>query len=138
MSTDPSLELQAAILAKLKADPQVSALVDGRIYDSVPPAPTFPYVAFGPVDVIEDDADCINAAAVYQQIDAWSRAVGFPEVKRVADAVRNALHGVDDETMPLPVNALVIFEHRQTTTFRDPDGLTNHSVLQFQASVERR
>lgn len=132
---DADLELQGLIISTLKADAGVAALVGQRVYDSVPLNAQFPYVSFGPSDSLEDDADCITGLNISQQLDAWSRAVGFPEVKRISDAVRAALH---DKDFALSVNALVFFEHRQTRTFRDPDGLTNHAALSFEASVERR
>ena len=69
------------------------------------------------------------------QIDVWSRAVGFPECRKLTDAVLNALHDAD---LPLPINPLVIFQHQQTRVMRDPDGLTSHAVMNFQALVERR
>jgi hypothetical protein len=137
MSIDCTLELQGAILAHLKADPAVSALVNGRIYDTVPPETQFPYISFGPVDDNEEDADCIYSSMVYQQIDVWSRDVGYPEVKRIAGAVRAALHDKEVE-LALTENALADIRHRQTTTVRDPDGLTNHSIMGFEALIERR
>lgn len=129
------LELQKEIVARLKADATVASLVNGRIYDSVPVGATFPYVSIGPVDSVEDDADCITGLEVAQQIDCWSRAVGFPECKKVVDAVRTALH---DYNFDLASNALVFFEHRNTRITRDPDGLTSHGILGFEAAIERR
>ena len=141
MAADPDLELQGAVVARLKADPVVAALVgDGvvvRIYDQPPPLPerVFPYVSIGPTDAMEDDADCIAGTDIVMQIDVWSRAVGFPECKRVSNAVLNALH---EAPIDLPVNALVVIQHQQTRTMRDPDGLTSHAAMNFQALVERR
>jgi hypothetical protein len=132
---DADLELQGLIVATLKASAGLAALVGDRIYDTVPQGAQFPYVSFGPSDSLSDDADCIEGLAVSQQLDAWSRAVGFPEVKQISDAVRAALH---DKNLALTVNALVFLEHRQTRVFRDPDGLTNHAAIAFEASVERR
>lgn len=132
---DADLELQGAIIAALKAAPDVVALVGPRIYDTVPDNPVFPYVSYGPVDILADDADCIETQDVFIQIDTWSRAVGFPEVKRLNDAVRAALHQND---LALPVNALVLLQHRQTRTLRDPDGLTSHGAISLEAFVERR
>jgi hypothetical protein len=129
------LELQGAIVTRLKADPAVTALINGRVYDSVPQGATFPYVTIGPVDSVEDDADCITGLEVAQQIDCWSRAPGFPEVKRIVDAVRAALHDYD---LSLTTNALVFVEHRTTRIVRDPDGLTSHGILGFEAAIERR
>lgn len=131
---NPELELQGAIVARLKADPAVMALVNGRIYDSVPQGAAFPYVTIGPVDSVTDDADCITGLDVAQQIDCWSRAPGFPECKKIVDAVRASLHDFD---LVLASNALAFFEHRTTRITRDPDGLTSHGILGFEAAVER-
>jgi Protein of unknown function (DUF3168) len=128
------LELQGAIVARLRADPAVAALVAGRIYDAVPQGAVFPYVSIGPVDSVDDDADCITGLEVAQQIDCWSRATGFPECKKIVDAVRAALH---DYPLALTTNALAFFQHRNTRIVRDPDGLTSHGILGFEAAVER-
>lgn len=132
---DVDLELQGMIITTLKASPDVVALVGDRIFDTVPLKAPFPYISYGPSDSIENDADCISGADVVIQLDAWSRAVGYPEVKQIQGAVREALH---DKPLSLTVNALVFLEHRQTRTFRDADGLTNHAVIEMLASVERR
>jgi hypothetical protein len=42
-----SLDLQKAVVARLKADAGVTALVGQRIYDRVPPDAVFPYVSLG-------------------------------------------------------------------------------------------
>lgn len=132
--TSPTLELQGAIVARLKADAAVSALIAGRVYDAVPSNPTFPYVSFGPSDELSDDADCITGFDIAMQIDCWSRAVGFPEARRISDAVRAALVATD---LPITANALVYFTHRQTRLFRDPDGLTSHAAISFEAFAEQ-
>lgn len=132
--TSPSLELQGAIVARLKAYPTLTALVGLRVYDQVPPVPMFPYVSFGPEQVVSDDPDCITGFEVSVQIDAWSRAVGLPEVKRVAEEIRKALH---DYELSLTDNALLSIRHRQTRNLRDPDGLTNHAAIEFVALIEQ-
>lgn len=132
---DPSLELQGAIVARLKdVSAGVTALVGQRIYDPVPAVPTFPYISLGPDDAISDDAECITGFEITVQIDAWSRQPGFKEVKTIADAVRVALH---DYAFTLSANAAVLFEHRITRNLRDPDGLTSHSAMTFTGFVEK-
>ena len=130
----PSLELQNAIVARLKSFAEVTAIVGQRIYDSVPGAPAFPYVTMGPTDELSDDTDCVNGFDISLQIDCWSRAPGYPEVKAISDAVRKALHNFEPA---LANNALVYFQHRQTRTFRDPDGLTSHAAMTFEAFAEQ-
>lgn len=133
---DPDLELQGAIIATLKADATVAALVGDRVFDTVTPEAAFPYITYGPTTVLEDDADCITGHEVGIQIHSWSREVGTPEAKRINDAIHAALHNNDAVT--LAQNALVYLQHRTSQTFRDPDGITNHGVLQFEAFIERR
>ncbi|MGY3607672.1 MULTISPECIES: DUF3168 domain-containing protein [unclassified Bradyrhizobium] len=132
--TSPTLELQGAVVARLKAFPGLTTLVGNRIYDNVPEKATFPYVSWGPEQAISDNADCITGFNVTIQIDAWSRTVGLPEVKQIAEQVRIALHEYD---LTLTANALVSIEYSQTRTLRDPDGLTNHAVIEFTAFIEQ-
>jgi len=132
--TSPSLELQGAVVARLTEYPELIELISGRVYDRVPAAAEFPYLSLGPDQMFSDDAECITGFEVTFQIDAWSRAVGFPEVKRIAEHVRAAL---TDETIELTDNALLSIEHSQTRILRDPDGLTNHAAIQFVAIIEQ-
>ena len=132
--TSPTYELQGQIVTLLKASPELTALIGGRIYDRVPESPTFPYVSFGPSDEVSDDADCIDGFEVTMQLDVWSRAVGFPECRRIVDAVRKAL---PEDGILLADNALVTFNHRISRIFRDQDGLTSHGAMTFEAFVEQ-
>ncbi|WP_043062372.1 DUF3168 domain-containing protein [Brucella anthropi] len=132
--TSPTYELQGQIVTRLKASPELTALIGGRIYDRVPESPTFPYVSFGPSDEISDNADCIDGFEVTMQLDVWSRAVGFPECRRIVDAVRKAL---PEDGITMADNALVMFNHRISRVFRDQDGLTSHGAMTFEAFVEQ-
>lgn len=132
--TSPTYELQGQIVTLLKASSDLSAIIGGRVYDRVPEGVQFPYVSFGPSDEVSDDAECIDGFVVTMQLDAWSRAVGFPECRRITDAVRKAL---TVEAIQLADNALVTFNHVTTRIFRDPDGLTSHGAITFEAFVEQ-
>lgn len=132
--TSPTLELQGAIVSRLKSYPAVTALVGNRVYDSVPADAEFPYISIGPSDEITEDADCIRGFDISMQIDVWSREPGHPQARRIADAVQRALH---EQDLALTDNALVYFRHRQTRFLRDPDGLTTHAAITFEAFVEQ-
>ena len=133
--TSPSLELQKALYDRLKADPALSEIIRGRVYDIVPEGAAFPYVSFGPFDELSDDAQCITGFEISIQLDVWSRSVGFPECRQVGDLVRRAVLGAAIE---LPDNRLVSISHRQTNTMRDPDGLTSHGIVNFVAFIEQQ
>jgi hypothetical protein len=130
----PSYELQVALVTRLKAYAPLTAFIGDRVYDVVPPKAVFPYVTLGEVDETSDDADCIVAFDISLDIDVWTREPGFQQAKKIGDLVRIAVRSADIE---LPQNALVDFRHRQTRTFRDEDGLTSHSVLTFEGTIEQ-
>jgi len=132
--TSVSLELQAAVVVRLKEFTALSAIVSARIYDEPPNNPVFPYVSMGPDQLVSDDAECLTSFEVFLQVDAWSRKNGRPEVKRIAEAVRAALHDYD---LTLVTNALLSIRHRQTRHLPDPDGETSHAVIEFVALVEQ-
>jgi len=136
----PELELQGMIVQRLRADPAVTALVSSRVYDRIPEDAAFPYISYAGADALTDDYDCITGFNLAVQIDCWSRSdatPGFPEAHKIADAVRAALLYAAPP-VELTVNALAIFNHQMTRVFRDPDGLTSHAAITFEAVVERK
>ena len=128
-----SLELQKALVARLKADTGVTALVGTRVYDLPPPEPSYPYISLGPDQTVPDRADCYDGKEVTLQVDAWSRSIGFPEVKRIAEAICAAL---DDAPLSLTGQRLVDLYEADVRTMRDPDGATSHAALTFRALTE--
>ena len=131
--SDPSLELQTAIVTKLKADSGVMAVVADRIYDNVPPTATFPYLSRGDSQVLPDDADCIDGSEITFSIDGWSRSISVPECKQLSKAVVAAL---DDQ--PITVNGydVVVFILNSISYMRDPDGLTRHVAISFRILIQ--
>lgn len=129
-TADASLPLQKAVLTALK-----SANIAGqRIYDAVPSSPVFPYVSFGPVDVLTEEADEYEGSDATLQIDAWSRATGSVEVKQLGRAIRGALHGA---SLPLDENQrLVALTVSSVRYMNDPDGLTSHAIVSVRARTE--
>lgn len=143
---DPTLDLALAAMNKLKATAAITALVAQRIYDRVPEKQTssgpmpdvpFPYISLGPTSATSDYYDCIDGLEVTLQFDVWSSGSGEAyssvQCRKIADLVRRALH---DAELSLSSNALVTLTHRLTQIMRDPDGVTNHGVVQFMALVE--
>ncbi|TIN10386.1 MAG: DUF3168 domain-containing protein [Mesorhizobium sp.] len=138
---NPLSELQTLLYTTLRDDLGVAALVSGRVYDRVSRASypsgaitaTYPYISFGPHNVIDDGADCIESGEHTFQLDCWSRAVGQLECKSIVDAVKSALH---ERELTLTNNALVEIRVFMRRVFNDPDGLTAHGVVMVSAVVE--
>jgi hypothetical protein len=129
--SDPSLELQQALVSMLKGvSPSIAS---GRIYDEPPNSPTFPYVTLGDCQVLPDKAGCIDGTEVYPVIDVWSRAVGYPEAKGI---VKQILAVLDDQAISIAGFSAVIFEFTSVAYLRDPDGLTRHASITFHGLIQ--
>ena len=90
--TEPSLALQGAIVAALKASAALGALIGDRVFDRVPAGAVKPYIRIGDDQVIPDPAECFERSAeVFATLDVFSSAVGKPEAKRIAGAIVDAL-----------------------------------------------
>jgi hypothetical protein len=126
---DPSLALQKAFVAALRGQTDAA----GNVFDQVPASNPFPRVTLGEGQSIGDFADCIEGTESFLAVDVWSRAVGFPEAKRIGDQVRSALH---DAALVLDGHRLVLIEFQDARALRDPDGLTSHIAMTFRALTE--
>ncbi len=133
-----SEDLQHALYGVLLTVPEVATLASGRVYDRVPMkdgnvTATFPYVSFGPGNVVDDYAECIEGETHTIQLDVWSRAVGQSECKNLVDGIRKALNRSQPE---LSDNAVVGINIPICQIVRDPDGLTTHGIIQVEIMVE--
>lgn len=141
---DPTLELQAAIVAALKADAAVKALVGAskqRVYDDVPPeakriadtGASMPYINLGPPQVLPDAADCIDGAAVSYTIHGWAAGPQSVAIKQLGKAIAGALDGNE---LTLTGHRTVLCELEQTQYLDDPDGLTKHVAVTIRVLTE--
>lgn len=130
--SDPSLIVQAAIVAALKADPALTILVAGRVYDQPPAAPAMPYVTLGEDHVMSEAGDGYDGADITLTLHVWSIAIGFPEAKRIAAALVAAL----SPDLVLGEGRLIDITYADTRYLREPDGVTSHAVLTFTALTE--
>jgi hypothetical protein len=113
---DPSLALQEAIFARLKAE------VSCQIYDGADINTPMPYVSI-------DREISVNASPISGRkretrliyLSVWSDAVGQAEVKRINGEVIAAL---DERRLPLEVGRAVSVRVEQADAQRDADGIT--------------
>jgi len=133
--SDPSLPLQKAIVATLKADAAVMALVAGRIYDGVPANAVMPYVSLGTFQLLPDGGDCLDGGEAIIQLDGWAIGPASVEVKRLGAAIAHAL---DKAALNLALDGqhLVEIVATETQYLRDPDGITAHAVVTFHVWAE--
>lgn len=136
-----AVEFQDMILARLKAFSDVQVIVAGRVIDGPLPAgkdaqpdTLFPCVTFGASTTIEDEEECVEGRIDDIQLDCWTRENGkLWTVRRLADAVRKALHNYEGS---LATATIVSCRVTLISCFRDPDGITSHGVVNVRGLIE--
>ena len=133
--SDPSLAVQDAIEAALRASPDVLAAFDAtvvRIFSMAPPlGAAFPHLLIGDDQVIGDDTECASSSEVAVNVHIYARedtpADSRRKAKILAAAVKTALNG------PLTLTGHVCDDwmYDDTQHLTDPDLLTAHSIVRL-------
>lgn len=134
MSYGVSAALQAAIYGALTGFGPLNDLVDGAIYDALPPGilPDL-YVVLGE-EKVRDNSDKTGAGAEHEfTVSVITDLAGFASAKAVAGAISDALIGAD---MVLSRGALVGLEFHKATAARVGSGDQRQIDVIFRARVE--
>lgn len=138
---DAQLELQGAINAAVRGSAVMDGLIGKRIYDQVPadeagrvPDSLFPYVSFGPMGSRDDSDGCHDLVDVAVQLDCWSRAVGWPEVKRIASALVKLL----DAKIAVSGFTINIHEVERVLSTREADRRTSRVAIHLRYRLAPR
>lgn len=124
-----SAEVQKAIY-----DALVAAPISGvrHIRDTAITKPSdndFPFIEIGNSQDIPDDAGGDEGVSHFIDIHSYSRADGQKQIKQIAQAIRDALHGAD-LTVSGKVSAHCWLDSART--MQDRDGETRHCIQTFQ------
>lgn len=122
------LEIQAAVIAALRADPSVTAIVGERVWDRAPHAATFPLIELGFRAQEPWDGDAMNGAETVVTVNCWSEQPGAVEACRIADAVIARLH---EQALSLPNNAFVLGRFIGLNVVPQGDGVTTLAAIRF-------
>lgn len=125
--------LQRAVYLALTADQRISELVTG-VYDAVPQDTAFPYITTASDNIDQWDADDMRGFEATLEIHVWSRHRGQGEVKRIQQAIYNALHNV---ALTVIRHNTVLCQWETAQQFVDPDGLTRHGVQSFRVILNQ-
>ncbi len=126
----PALSIQGFLVSKIK---EINTEAGSRVYDIIPASPTFPYVRVGEDDETPIDEDCWDRTQTVSQINVWSRAVGFPECKRIAHAIRKALHENEFNISGQTLDRMRVLTVGYS---RDPDGITNRARIVLETDTQ--
>jgi hypothetical protein len=130
------LALQKGILAALRANSGVTALVSTRIYDEPPQNVTFPYMRFGEIQPSAFDTDTTEGSIVGLSVEAHSRsASGRVEATQMVEAVKEALHR-QEASVTVTGHTLVELIFQTYSVTRDDEGRGYTAVIALQAMLE--
>ena len=136
MADGYALALQKGLIAALRADSAVAALVSTRIYDEPPANATLPYARFDQISPDAFDTDNTEGASVSVGIHVHSEpASGRVEAVQVAEAIKNALHR-QESSVTVTGFTLVELIFQTYTATRNSEGRGWTARIALQAMLE--
>ena len=130
--TSAALALQTAIYTALTGDAALTALVDA-VYDHVPADAALPYVQIGDGSISPFTATGLDGEEHQLTCHVWTQAHGLSQAKQIMAALRDVLDGAE---LTVASAHLVLLTFTFADTLRDPEGGTQHGVLQFRALTQ--
>ena len=129
---DHEAALQKALIARLRADDALDALVGGRVWDGEPARREFPYVSVSRCESRPLGADGGGAEQTVT-LTGQSRFEGLEEARAISAAIRAALHEADLTADGVRASTLrVTF----ADVFRSADAKRSHAVVRVRAVTE--
>ncbi len=126
--------LQKAVFERLSADPGVTALVGGAIYDAIPPGLVGgTYVSLGPEEVRDASDDTGYGAWHVFTVSVVTDEAGFSGAKAIATAISDALV---DAPLSLERGQLVALNFHRARAERVQDADMRRIDLRFRARVD--
>ncbi len=126
------LALQKALVARLKTDPGTQALLGDRIWDAVPPEPSYPHLVIGRSESRPVAADGAGTEHLLT-LTIVSRFQGGEEAKAALAAVRACLTDARLEADGVRTVSLGV---RFSDVWRSPTGPRTYAVLRVRAVTE--
>jgi hypothetical protein len=126
--------LQEAIYVALRDDPEVSAFVNGRIYDRVPLGATRPYIHLADMAATAVPGECTDSLEIFHNVDIWSESRTKIEATQIAREVSEVLH---EQTFPLDVPfSLIDLRRISQSTSEEGEGLYRCRIV-LKAIIDR-
>ncbi|MGY2049590.1 DUF3168 domain-containing protein [Methylobacterium sp. JK268] len=131
-SLDLGEPLGHAVLARLAADPDLHALVHGRVRDYVRAAEDWPFLRLDPVETSPYEAEGWVGCTGRITLHAFARGErGIAAIQRLAAATVAAL---DEADLVLSRGTLLWIAHERSLYVPEPQGPASwHAVLRFSA-----
>lgn len=128
---DLSGPIRQAVIAKLKADPGINALVGQKVYDYVSAKLQFPYIrCTTTITTPWEVSGNVRGSLILVQVDAFAKGYGRETVEPMNAAIVAAL---DEQELQLDEGYPLYIQWQQTQTFGDPSEQgVFHGVVEFE------
>jgi hypothetical protein len=133
MTIPATLALRQAVVAALRADAGLQALIGQRVYDHIPEREQFPYVSLRD-QVRAYDTTTERGKEHTLQLNAWSRAEGSKEAELVLHGLERVLRDLSPRA--LTDHTLINLDVEMATVVRDEGGQTYFGYVRARAVTE--
>jgi len=134
VSDSAVLPVQDAVLAALKADAALMALIGG-VFDWVPEDQPYPYIVIGEAIETPDNSHDSHGSNLVITLHVWSKYRGYAQALTIAARVRALL-----EHRPLTVaghrHVATYYVSQQTITDPEPPGDIRHVPISFRVLTQ--
>ena len=138
--SDPSLALQNAVEAALRASPVLAEAMGGRVrlYTLSPDdnAP-FPYIVIGEDQVVGDETECAASSEAFTTVHVWSRVEDDVSASRAqAKAIAGLVRSTINEALTVGGFVVSACRFQQSRHLTDPDRRTAHSIVEHRLLLD--
>lgn len=134
VSDSAVLPLQDAVLALLKADADLTALIQG-VFDWVKEGQAYPYIVIGEAIETPDNTHDSHGSRTVITLHVWSKYRGYAQALTIASRLRALL-----EHQPLTVaghrHVATYYVSQQTITDPEPPGDIRHVPISFRVLTQ--
>jgi hypothetical protein len=135
---DRTAELQAAVVATLRSDAALQALIPeatlgAHVYDRAPQGVFADRVTLGATVAEPVDAQGLSGWRCVLTLDVWSRAYGASTARQIMAAVHGALH---ERSVTLSAGAFVWAQVIDQRTMSEDHGETTHGVIRLDCMTD--
>ena len=123
------------IMARLRAFTDLTDIVSTRIFSNVPQQADFPYVNVAFASVPWDQQDDANLQHTIT-VSGYSRLSSPSEAMQIAEKAYAALNRQEDNITLDSGSVVLLMFSGIKTTFKEDDGVTWHSVTEFNFIID--
>tara|TARA_R110000744_G_scaffold357964_1_gene464915 strand:+ start:1262 stop:1660 length:399 start_codon:yes stop_codon:yes gene_type:complete len=123
--------LQSTIYAALNVEAITTTLACG-VYDEVIEGNAYPFITLGEETALDYSTKDLAGGDYTINVHIWSQYKGSKETKQIMDKIHDLLH---DSSLTVSGFNLINLRFEYSDIMRDPDGVTRHGVMRFQAII---